>query len=349
MADRNGTELGVTPPEARGRSWFRLGAFLLLALYAAGLMIVVSRRSAPPPRAPFNASMLRRLRRMRPDIVLLGNSMVYTRFEETRLRSLVPHHRVAVLGVSASKSSVWYLVLKNTIVASETHPRVVLFFRDEELTDTRARALGRNHASLLEPASPEDDPLVEKKLAPPWQQPIAWLIWYRDRELPFQRLHAKAEAPLEAASWFVSTLFWRDAEPKFRRARINELFELGNLRDAQEASEPVLENVPLVFGEVLEGSFLPDIIDLAASTAIPLTFVRVRSRGAAEGAQEPPELHRYMVELERYVRGHGAQYYDMHDATWESIDMYGNGDHIAGRYRAHYMNLFVSHMAAIFQ
>ena len=341
--------MSATPPEARGRSWFRLGAFLLLVLCAAGLTIEVSRRSAPPPRARFNASLLRRLRRMRPDTVLLGNSMVYTRFEEATLRRLLPKHRVAVLGVSASKSSVWYLVLKNTIVASETHPRVVLFFRDEELTDPRARALGRNHASLLEPASPEDDPLVEKKLAPPWQQPIAWLTWYRDRELPFQRLHAKAEAPLEAASWFVSTLFWRDAEPKLRKARINELFELGNLRDAEEASEPVVESVPLVFQKVLEGSFLPDIIDLAASAGIPLTFVRVRSRVAAEGGQEPAELRPYMVELERYIRGHGARYYDMHDATWESIDMYGNGDHIAGRYRTHYMDLFVSHMAAIFQ
>ncbi|MET0794959.1 MAG: hypothetical protein ABW061_25795, partial [Polyangiaceae bacterium] len=264
MADPPGEKADVDPVPGRRHAWLRLAAFLLIALCALGLTIAVSRRMPAPRRAPFNASLQRRLRKTQPDIVFLGNSMVYTRFEEARMRRLVPKHRVAVLGISASKSSVWYLTLKYTIVASETRPRVVLFFRDEELTIPRARSLGPTHASLVEPASPEDDPLVERKLAPPRrQQPIAWLTWQRDRELPFQRFHATAQALIEAPSAACSIWFWRDADPKVRKAGINELFELGNLRDADEASEPVIEDAPQVFGEVIEDSFLPDIFDLA--------------------------------------------------------------------------------------
>lgn len=341
-----GGPLATEPsPSSRRASALRLGLFLGLALLSLLVLTVLSRSLPVRGRARFDSSMLAKIKSARPAFVLLGNSMVGTRFDEATLRSALRTHRVLVFGISASKSAEWYLVLKNMVVPSGQHPRLILFYRDEELTQPRQHALGAAHA-YLERLSPEDDPIVEKKLTPSLAKPMARLAWYRDQVMPFQRFLAKTDFLPDAAGSFFSRALWADATPRARRAQINDLFELSNLRPADAA--PEYYQTPR-FADVVAPSFLPDICGVAKEHEIPLTFVKVRTRDAASGVPETATERRYIADMARYLREScGAEYYDMHDEAWESIDLYGNGDHIAGRYKRAYTLSFVEHMGQIF-
>ncbi|HEX3772894.1 MAG TPA: hypothetical protein VHV51_00450 [Polyangiaceae bacterium] len=311
-------------------------------------MIALSQSLPPPHRSPFNAHWLDQVRKTKPDFVLLGNSMVQTRFDEPTLRKLLHLRPVSVLGLIGTASSGWYLALKNVIVASDYHPRVLLFFREQELTEPRKWTHGSKGRHRVEQLSLAEEPLLARKLAPPPSEPIELLSWWRERLMPFERLHERSDLLVDFAGKSLSRLAYRKADERTRMRRINELFALGNLRSTDAASEPAVVPEPQVFGSVVAGSFLPDMLELAAANQIPLTFVRVRTRPAAAGVPKTRGEQRYDADLERYVRAHGAEFYDMHDTAWETLDMYAEGDHISSRLTRKYTELFVEHMGQIF-
>jgi hypothetical protein len=316
--------------------------------WLALLGVVLLCRALPDrPREPFDQGRLNELTQLQPDFVLLGNSMVGTRFEESVLRRLLRPRRVAVLGLAGSRSATWFLALKNLVVASGARPRVIQFFRDTELTEPRVHALGVDHVRL-EVVSAEDDPLVEKKLTPPVSEPVTWLAWHLGRAIPVARLRSESAGVAEAFSLFSSNLFWQGVDEPKRKRQINQLFAIANLRDAAEPTDAGSEAAIPRFDEVLAASLLPDICALAEARGIPLSFVRVRTRTAAEGERESASSRRYIRDLELYVRKRGAEFYDMHDATWERAGLFGSGDHIDGQFRRRYTALFVEHMGQIF-
>jgi len=315
----------------------------------AALLVVVTSRSLPrPATAPFDPQPLERLRRARPEFVLLGNSMVGTRFDERTLRRSLRPHRISVLALSGSASAAWYLALKNVVVASGHRPRVILFFREQELTEPHKWVTAPKARRKLEQLWVGDEPLVERKLAPRPTDFIDRIEWYRKRAVPLENWRVKTEPLVERAGELGSNLIQKGPSPRLRKRQINKLFALRNLRGADGAAEQAPSGKPQVFEEELAQSFLPDIFELTKANGIPLTFVRVRTRAAASGAAKTASEQRYDSALERYLLAQGAEFYDMHDADWESIDMYGEGDHIAGRLTRRYSQLFVEHMSQIF-
>jgi hypothetical protein len=94
---------------------------------------------------------------------------------------------------------------------------------------------------------------------------------------------------------------------------------------------------------------LPDILDLVTESQIPTVFVRVRTRARARGMPEPKALSEYIGGLRRYIEQRGAGFIDMSREDWESIELYGNGDHIADRYKAYYTREFVAHEPDLFR
>ena len=330
------------------QSWVRLGVFVLLAVAALALCVLLSRAQPAPPRQPFDVRPRARLEAQHPQFILLGNSMVDTRFDEPTLRRALRNEHIAVMGMAATKSTVWYLALEHLIIPAGGHPRVILFYRNPELTDVRARSLGEDHVKL-ERVSPTDDPVVEAKLSPEWWHPIGWLAWQQYRAAPFARLRAKTEPISEAIALRFSELTWPDANPNERRRKTNELFQLENTRMQEAASDPAFEERSPPFSEVVNASLLPDYCHLAREHKIPLTFVRIRTREAAMGVPEAPSEHAYQAALEAYLKGAcGAESYDLRDAAWESLDMYANGDHISGPAKRRYTALFAEHMRQIF-
>ncbi len=333
------------------RGWGRLGAFLLLVLSALTALAVASRKVEQPARTAFDTRAASALKRARPEFVFIGSSMVGTRFDEAELRRLLKPRRVSVLGLSGMMSSGWYLAFKNLVIASGQHPRTFVFFREQELTDPRRWVQGPNGRKKIERFSLPEEPVLDRKLAPRLNEPIAHFEWYRKRVVPLELLREKTEPLLEHTGELGSRLTSPASKDTRARTRaINDLFAMSNLRVMESTAEPETTSVNdvQVFEEVVAQSFLPDIIELAKADGIPLTFVRVRTRAAAMGEPKKAAEQRYDSSLEAYLEARGAEFYDLHDATWEAIEMYGVGDHIAGNQKRQYTRLFVEHMGQIF-
>lgn len=346
---QSGEAAAELPRRAPAAAWRRLGLFVAMALFALGLLVLASRSAPAPPRRAFDQRTVRRLQRMKPDWVLLGNSLVNTRFHERTLNRLLAPQRASMLGVSGSKSAVWYLTLKNQVFPV-THPRrVLIFFYAYELTSPRQRALGSEHARL-EPVMLDDEPVVERKLAPHEEGWIAVLGWKLGHFAPFDRLHRMVDDPIDDAATRVAELLAPEPDREQRKKELNEVFALGNLRSVPAAAQQ--EQQPegtRSFAKDVDGSFLPDIIELAKEANVPLTFIRIRTRELAEGGTLSAEEQTYLKDLQAYLRDNGAKYVDMAGESWETIELYGEGSHISRRHTARYTGLFVEHMSRVFE
>jgi hypothetical protein len=327
---------------ARGSLLQFLGPVLL------GLLLVVLLCESAPsePREPFDSAQKGRLKKLRPDLVLLGNSMVNSRFRESELAQWLAPKRVAVIGVGGSKSAYWYLALKNVILPVTRPKEILLFYRRRELTSPRERAVGPEH-HRLDKVTPRDDPFVEEKLAPPWKQPVSRLGWMLGRLAPVGRLHAMVSPGLDDfASATAGTLSGASERETSQRA-LSRVFDVDKLRPSD--LEPGLTTQEKeTFEEALPRSFLPAIIELVRGAGVKLTFVRVRTRENALGQPSRRRKGGYEDMLDRYVRQQGAEHLDLSGDEWETISLYGEGDHIAPRHRRRYTRLFVEHHREVF-
>jgi hypothetical protein len=320
--------------------------FLGLVLLGLLFVVLLGRAAPPEPRQPFDAAQRSRLKKLKPDIVLLGNSMVNSRFSESALTRLLKPRRVAVIGVGGSKSAYWYLALKNVILPVTRPKKILLFYRRRELTTPRARAVGPEHRRL-DRVTPADDPFVEEKLAPRWEQPISRLGWMLGRLAPVGRLHALVAPRLDelasSTAGFVAGASGRMAS----RQALSRVFDVDELR-ASDLEPTLATEEKETFEEALPRSFLPAIVELVRERGVELTFVRVRTRENALGRKSRRRKGGYDDMLDRYIRRQGAKHLDLSRDEWETISLFGEGDHIAPRHRRRYTRLFVEHHRDVF-
>ncbi len=322
-----------------------LGLVTCVVVTLGGLALE-SRRLPPTPRAKFDQGPLRAMRK-RPDYVLLGNSMVYTRLDERLLNSLIAPRRALMLPVGGSMTALWYVQIKNYIVRSRYRPkRLIIFFRNEELTRVLDATTGSDLRNI-ERASPEDDPVLAAKLIPSWNTPTERLKWFFWREIPRERLRDVVESPIEELATHFSEVLVPGSDPRHRKQLSNSLFGQQGARDGNEKPDPT-DLDPRPFEVVANESLLPDILELVTQNQIPTVFVRVRTRARAKGLKEPKALRRYTADLRKYIEGHGADFTDMSHEEWETFALFGNGDHIGFRHTAEYTRLFVEHMSDLF-
>lgn len=198
----------------------------------------------------------------------------------------------------------------------------------------------------IERATPELDPVVESKLAPVPGYPVRRLATRLRQLVPLERFRERLEDPAARWAFWVSPRLVDGVDPERLPGEVNAPFALENLRAASAA--PAAEVVP-EFSAVVQGSLLPDMIELAKSHEIALAFVRIRPQDVANGQPESPAMRRYVAELGRYLTQRGVVFVDMHDAEWESARLYKNGDHIAPRHKHRYTRLFHERLPELFR
>lgn len=339
---------GPPATEPRGWSWWRLAVVLAAGALSLALVTWLARRvEVPTPESQFDTRPLRRMQRLKPHVVLLGNSMVYTRFHEKTLNAALAPTRVMQIAYPGAATAVWYLALKNYVSGGRHRPkRVLLFFRHYELTTPTIRTTGR-YARTLAKLSRGPEEVVERRLTPGTSNPIGRLGYAIQRFAPVQRLRPALTDVVQLWAATVSAGFVAEPDADARNQRVNDVFALSRLRTFAEPKSA--ESDVSDFEQAVEGSFLPDILALAREHGFALTFVRIRSRDSADGKPELPELLEYLSKVEAYVKAAGAGYVDMKDATWETADMYRDGDHLSSKHSATYSRLFAEHMVSLFR
>jgi hypothetical protein len=294
-------------------------------------------------RKPFVADPIEDLHGMAPGYVIIGDSMA-GRLDWARLSALT-HESVAPLLQNATGSAYWYLVFKNYVVASRIHPkRVVIFFRDNNLTDVMYRLAGPYRATLDEVALDREDGLdaiVGTAAGGPWFR-VHRLV---DRVYDVTRARAWLSPIL--TGWPAEVAAGRPGRVGFLAA-LNSAFDLRHLRPVAQADVAETDDLAADFDLHVGASVLPSLVALARANSLPLCFVRVLRRPV--NGQPPPEsaaLRRYVGKLRAFLEAHGAALIDDRDDPVMATLAYGDGDHISADARLAYTDRFVDKLAAL--
>ena len=291
-------------------------------------------------RLPFEANRLEELSRMNPGLVVIGDSMAGSRIDPALLTRLTGQ-LTAPLWHAGSGPAWWYLALKNWVIASRIHPRaVVIFFRDTNLTNVlfRIDATWSLDTAALDR---EDDlnAVVARRRGSPF---------YRVRDV-VERLYQAGPARhwLEPAmsEWPARVLIpYRKPRAAFL-ARLNDRFDLAHLRPMDAADMLATEDREADFDAFVDKSALPLMLRDARQAGLTLVLVRVQRRPA--GGRPPdqsPALQRYVASLKSYVEGHGAVFMDDTGDPGQTLDLYGDGDHLSPEGRRRYTEMFASRL-----
>ncbi|MCC7383850.1 MAG: hypothetical protein IT384_18555 [Deltaproteobacteria bacterium] len=302
-------------------------ALLIIPPLIVPLLLEHLERRLPHP--VFDPAPREMLARERPELVLIGNSMLYSRIDPQRLERLTGQ-KVALLTTGGSASLLWYLQLKNLLIASGIKPRrVFIFFRDHYLTEPTFRTRGQ-YLETIERTSQAEEPELEEVLAKNrtfLEQVAVWVA----RVYPAKALAEDAAKRLENASARLAGVSVEE-QPAFLSG-MNDLFSVEKLRPASKADlerDAGDDSGVLDFATRLPRSFLPLIVDVAKRAQIPLVFVRVQRRPTPVGPPEQsPRLAKYIHDLREYLGQQGMSFYDFTGDPELSLALYGDGDHIA--------------------
>ncbi|HXG57235.1 MAG TPA: hypothetical protein VNJ03_17785 [Vicinamibacterales bacterium] len=298
-------------------------------------------------RDPFDPFHRHHIARLRPELVILGDSMAGTRIDPAVLAEL-SGKRVYTLLQAASGPAFWYLAIKNWIIPSGAAPKYVfVFFRDTNLTDVMFR-LDETYRAHLDRAAHDSEGELDA------------LVGARRGAI-----RSRATSAVEAAyganrtrNWMVPAVGDRVAriiEPGRRRRQafvveMNVRLDYRHMRPVVAADIDAVADRDADFDRFIDRSVLPLMIRDAQQAGITLFFVRVQRR--PDGGRPPRQseaLARYVARLREYVQAAGALWRDDTGDAAMTIDLYGDGDHLARDARPRYTGLFWNRVRPLLQ
>lgn len=287
-------------------------------------------------RYPFDPAPIAELQAARPGTVILGDSMAL-RIDPDRLAQLSGRPAVPLIRL-ATGAAHWYLLLKNYVVASGIAPdRIVVFFRDTQLTDPLWRLIGKDRFSTDRYALDREDELnavVAAHVRNPWFRLHGWI----DRAYAVERTRDWVEPAMTAS---IAHRVAPDQSHDDFVGAMNGMFGLDRLRAFEAADMGEADEASLDFASRVSISTLPLMLELARAHGLHLTFVRVLRRPTnGEPPRESPRMHRYVVDLRSYVEARGATLLDDREVPELWRLAYDDGDHILDPERPRYTDIF---------
>ena len=352
---------GHLPPGAApsASAWQLLVLIILTLGVPFGIRAAVAQRAEPPAapsylsalegprtREAFNPEPIEELRRMNPGYVVIGDSMAGTRIDARRLTELAGRP-VAPLLQAGSGPAYWYLLLKNWVIASGTRPRVVfIFFRDSHLTNVLYRLDDPYRWMIDVAAADREDELnavIASRTEGRWR-----LIEQVERAYGADQARRQLEPAL--TEWVGRTIVPSRRQRTAFMTNMNARFGLDHLRPMDAADIAAAEDLEADFERYVHRSVLPLMLRDAKAAGLTLCFVRVQRRPVGGSAPvQSPALRRYVEDLRRYVESNGAIFRDDTGDPALTLDMYEDGDHLAGAYRRRYTEILFERLRPLFE
>lgn len=295
-------------------------------------------------KRPFDEKVGRRLAKERPEVVLIGDSMLETRIEPRRLNELA-RLRCSVLEQSGSSSAMWFLMMKNLVAELKPPPPwVIVFFRDRQLTVPGHRTEG-GYRPTMETYMRETEPLVDALVPRGRTGPDRWLERASLAAWPVQ--HRRDVWGGKVQNWALDAVASSRDYQGIREAA-HALFELKKLRadsgynESGGDGQQKLDDDAHDFSTAVGSSFLPSTLAVARERGIRLLFFRVKRKPLADGspAKESPTLPAYVRELRAYLESAGAILVDESRDAGVTPDFFGADDHVAPRMQRRYTGHF---------
>jgi hypothetical protein len=289
-----------------------------------------------------------RLASVRPDVVLLGNSMLGEGVDAEALAALLDRP-VVKFGLNGAASAVWYLAIKNVVCAADPPPRhLVLFFRDPFLTWPDYRVDGR-YAQRIESLTGEGEELLDRlaygvNLPWPARQAALRVPVFGERDSLRNGLEtwARAELPARLLGWNAAAV-----DTALGSAFADSNLDAELLNAAQLAAEAVAPDADQWdFATVRRRSFLPEIVALCRDRGVDLTLVRILRRRDVEGTAPSAAERTYRAGLDRWLSSRGVAVLDYGNLPL-TIDHFGHGDHLNEAGRAAFTPTLARDLAAL--
>ena len=292
---------------------------ILLTLIVLSWIVIPARYEIAYPRdvKPQFDNYIRRkfvnaIDEQRPDLLLLGDSMLYPSVNSTVLSETLDK-QIMSIGLPGSASTLWYLIVKNNVLEAQVPPKtLVIFFRDSMMTVPGYRVTGRYFEQIDEFAGPKDGELVKKA--------------YLNQMNPLEKW-AEAWFPPFGSRWNVRQA--ADAHIRYTMPRLqlgcdqpcmdnamgvvfgDDNMDPNFLSGALAAADDYLySDEALDFDQQVGESFLPDLIQLTREHGIQLVLVRMRILRFTAPGSEPPALRTYNEKLTAYLAANGVVYLD---------------------------------------
>ena len=284
-------------------------ATLIAILFLSNLLLFAF-SNIPYPHAlgpEFNPTIKREYTRdiskQRPDIVLIGDSVLYYGVDELNLAKRL-NTQTYKIGIRGSASAVWYLTLKNIILNSTYRPKyVIIVFHDTILTRPSFHTTG-HYFELLDDFAGQNEPLVTE-------------LAFINHMTPAEKI-AEQYFPLYSMRWEIRTRL--DERLRYSAASallnchqpcaddaLNSIFGKQGVdvvalnRAVEDSQQGLYTSTAMDFKNQINKSFLPATIRLAQENNIALIFVRTKTLTYPEYASEPAALRAYIEALKIYL------------------------------------------------
>ena len=309
--------------------WYATIVTMVLILVPALSIPDISRRE------PYIGPVIhRQLRQKNPRYVFIGNSMLWSRIDDSLLEHLLGNVPVYSIVNFGGLSGIHYLALKYLLIPSGIRPRrVFIFFRGTTLVEPTARTTGPYFETLIKRITPAPDPVFERLAHGRVTSPAGIFQRYLDVLFSVQKNRKLVRDTVNRAAFWLSV----PGTGKERRNKRNQLhilvnrqFSLKNVgAGTDKESLRSSSKGTCDFNDCVATSFLPALLDLARKHDLSLVFVRVQERPPDNApVRDTPEMKRFMADLRSYLLQQGAGLYDFTGDPKLPLSLYGQGDHI---------------------
>jgi hypothetical protein len=317
-------------------------------------------------RVGFDGSHKNKITQSKPDYVFIGSSMLVSRLDVNHFNTLLPQQTGYLLGDVGSLSALWYLWLKNSLIASKVRPKTVfILFRRTALTNPTD-----DTSSLLARRSIYQNSQEQESV---YNRVMGYHKGYLDYlEEWFLRLYPIQEKWYLEARWLIGSVGYLAALPEYREYKWQslrhpeqiksqdirkimtrresfsglmekEVFSSSNQRDQKGRHEPdEIVNAHYDFKKRLPLSFVPEMVRLGHKAGLKLVFVRIQSRPNRDNSITPSRLmDKYMVDFSEYAQRNGIFIHDFTGDPKIPWSHYQDGGHIAPPYKKQWTENFV--------
>ena len=304
---------------------------VLLAAMIIVVLVIPALLGRSSTSEEFDRSPIDALNIANPEIIFLGNSLLYSRIDPEYISQITGYKSIS-LAIDGTGPGVWYLQLRNIVGAMTSKPDTVFIFFHDDLITRQISFTGSKDPGLIERLTNPDTPL--KRSVRTTDQNFA--KWFTEKLAVIYPVAGYAFRQ-NFINFTVARVVGMD--PNEIQLEIDQLSALANKREqAAIIQQPKFHGT---FESKLHNSYLLALIQTAMEYDVDLVLIRTAARPNHDGSpNEPYDLAKYSSDLKQYLIAQEVGYIDMTGHPSVDAAMYYDGYHLRHRFRPYYTELF---------
>ena len=331
------------------RSRSELGQLLLLLgiVLAIPLLLRSERGPAAVKSVAFDQARLDKVLRRRPNVVMIGNSMLNTRVDKPLFNELTQPNSIGYVAEGGTRSTVWYFKFKNFAAAVDPPPKTVfIFYRDYDFTAPWLHLEGERQETARTFMKPDDEEVLAFARRLGGVAPSTALDFYLPEQLTLDVRKRVGNLAIDIGAYGRGKT--GDTE---LQEQLNDLFDFQNLRsdvfDAGAVANDIVPGDSKLFNADPSRNLLERFNAFARARRIKLIFYRVKRRPNEQNeVVQDSELRTYTAAFRTWAEDQGHVLIDESEDPRLTLSMYHDGDHLSKAAMPEYTRIFLDRVRA---